>query len=136
MLQLLRAPANGSMYTRITPAPACAPVVSHRRPTRAPRSRRLRVRAVDGEYNANVPNLDFVNQVLKVFPEEGVANVDEARVRHLAAQLRAEVGWLRCYPLKVSSPHLHATLNRAALVQVSTGAFSCLPYDPVRFCVP
>ena len=39
------------------------------------------MRAVAGEYNPIVPNFDFINPVLEAFPEEGVANVEEARVR-------------------------------------------------------
>ena len=43
------------------------------------------MRAVEGEYNASVPNMQFVRAVIESFPEEGVANVEEARVRSCVA---------------------------------------------------
>ena len=39
-----------------------------------------RCKAVDGMYNHIVPNFDYINQVLEAFPEDAVANPDEARV--------------------------------------------------------
>lgn len=39
-----------------------------------------RCKAVDGQYNHIVPNFDYINEVIKAFPEDAVANPDEARV--------------------------------------------------------
>jgi hypothetical protein len=39
-----------------------------------------RCNAVDGQYNHIVPNFDYINAVLEAFPEQAVANPDEARV--------------------------------------------------------
>jgi hypothetical protein len=48
-----------------------------------------RCRAVDGQYNHIVPNFDYINAVLDAFPEEAVANPDEARVRFARTCLSA-----------------------------------------------
>jgi hypothetical protein len=54
--------------------------ISLRRLAPPNRCQRLRVRAVEGQYNHIVPNFDYINAVLDAFPEGAVANPDEARV--------------------------------------------------------
>lgn len=51
---------------------------AHHRVQHARQSQRCN--AVDGMYNHIVPNFDYINQVLEAFPEDAVANPDEARV--------------------------------------------------------
>lgn len=44
-------------------------------------ARPVRAKAVDGMYNHIVPNFDYINAVIDAFPDDAVANPDEARVR-------------------------------------------------------
>ena len=41
----------------------------------------MHARAVQGEYNPNRPDMQYVNAVQEAFPEEGVASCEEAMVR-------------------------------------------------------
>ena len=50
----------------------------------------VRAHAVEGMYNHIVPNMDYVNQVIEAFPDDAVANPDEARVRTSAVLLQGD----------------------------------------------
>lgn len=56
--------------------------VSTGRPSRLAGStcRRVHAKGVSGIYNHVKPNQDFIDQVIRAFPEDAVANPDEARV--------------------------------------------------------
>ena len=56
------------------------PCLSRRAAASQPRAS-VRAHAVDGMYNHIVPNMDYVDEVTKAFPDAAVANPDEARVR-------------------------------------------------------
>lgn len=53
-------------------------------------------KAVEGQYNHIVPNFDYINAVLDAFPEDAVANPDEARVRSWPSRGDHSVSLLHC----------------------------------------
>lgn len=93
--------AREKLIMKLSCLNACsrAPVRALGVPSPARGARCVHVRAVNGTYNHIVPNMPYIQDVLEVFPDEGVANMDEAMVRAWDCRggaVHPSGGWRRC----------------------------------------